>query len=149
MATAAAIAVGTIGSAVIGGKASEKAAQKGAEAQERAADTVSEAAERARTDVISFFPEARGNLFAGAQGAIDVFGAGIPIAQKQLQAGNLQAQETTARGFDQQRAALLGLPVGGFQAGAPIFTGDEPLLGQDISKIFGKSNIGQPNDTLL
>jgi len=153
MVTAAAIgAVGAIGGAVIGGKSAEKAAKKGAEAQERAADTVSAAADRARTDVLSFFPEAQRNLLTGAQSAIDVFGAGIPVAQKQLQAGNIQAQETTARGFDQQRAALLGLPVGGFQAGAPIFTGDEgPLLGQSITgksralELPGGESIGVPS----
>jgi len=134
MVTAAAIgAVGAIGGAVIGGKAAGKAAKTGAEAQERAADTVSAAADRARKDVLSFFPEAQQNLLVGAQGAIDIFGAGIPLAQQQFQAGNIQAQETTARGFDRQQAALLGLPFESFQAGAPIITGDEPpLLGQDI-----------------
>lgn len=144
MVTAAAIgAVGAIGGAVISGKASEKAAKKGAEAQEAAAETVSAAAERARKDVLSFFPEAQRNLLVGAQSAIDIFGAGIPQAQQQLQAGNIQAQETTARGFGQQQAALLGLPVEAFQAGAPIFTGDEePLLGQSIRGPSRKLDIG-------
>ena len=92
MVTAAAIgAVGAIGGAVISGKAAGKAAKTGAAAQERAADTVSAAAERARKDVISLFPDARRNLLAGAQGAIDIFGAGIPIAQQQLQAGILHS----------------------------------------------------------
>lgn len=138
MVTAAAIgAVGAIGGAVIGGKAAKSAAKTGAAAQERAADTVSAAADRARNDVLSFFPEAQQNLLVGAQGAIDIFSAGIPLAQRQLQAGNIQAQETTARGFGQQQAALLGLPVESFQAGAPITTGEtEALLGQDI---IGKS----------
>ena len=86
---------------------------------------------------MSFFPEAQRNLLTGAQSAIDIFQKGFPLAQEQLQAGNIQAQETTASGFDRQRAALLGLPVESFQAGAPIITGDEePLLGQSIT---GKS----------
>lgn len=152
MVTAAAIgAVGAIGGAVIGSKSAEKAAKTGAKAQEAAAETVSAAAERARKDVLSFFPEAQRNLLVGAQGALDIFQAGIPRAQQQLQAGNIQAQETTARGFVQQQAALLGLPVEAFQAGAPIITGDEPpLLGQSITgksrqlDLGGGESIGVP-----
>lgn len=134
MVTAAVIGgVGAVAGAVIGGKSAEKAAKTGAKAQEAAAETVSAAAERAREDVLSFFPDAQRNLLVGAQSAIDIFGAGIPLAQKQFQAGNIQAQETIARGFSQQQSALLGLPVAAFEAGAPIITGDEPpLLGQDI-----------------
>lgn len=150
MVTAAAIgAVGAIGGAVISGKSAEKAAKKGAEAQERAAGTVSAAADQARTDVLDLFPVAQSQLLVGAQGALDIFGKGIPLQQQQLQAGNIQAQETTARGFDRQQAALLGLPVESFQAGAPIITGEEePLLGKSI--ISGRGSIElRPDERLL
>ena len=134
MVTAAVIVgAGAVIGGVVSGEASKKAAATGAAAQERAASTVSEAANKARSEVLELFPLAQSNLLVGAQSAIDVFGAGIPLQQKQLQAGNLQAQQTTAGGFDQQRAALLGLNIPQFSAGAPIITGEEePLLGGSI-----------------
>ena len=127
-----------IGSAVIGGVASERAGSKAAKAQERSAESIERAAQIARQDVLNLFPQAQLSLLTGAQGAFDVFGKSIPLQQSQLQAGNLAAQQSVSDAFNQAQAALLGQPVTGFGENvqgvspyySPVFTGS--ILGEPV-----------------
>lgn len=110
-----------IGSAVIGGITSRKAAKEGRKGQERAAATVAAAGRQAREDVLQQIPAAQEQLLAGARGAFDIFQESIPAQQEQLRAGNLAAQQTAGRGFTQAQQALLGQPVDPFQTATVDF----------------------------
>lgn len=106
-----ALAAGVLGSGLLGAKSSKDAAEAGQKGAERASGISQAAAQQARQDVLTMFPSAQKDLLAGYSGAYDLLGQGIGEQQRLLQEGNLAAQGTTAGGFDQVRAALMGLPV--------------------------------------
>ncbi len=141
---AGAAVVGALGAGKMSADASKDAAKSGQKGQERAAQVTAEAADRARRDVNRLFPSAQQDLLAGYSGAFDLVGQGIPEQQRLVSQGNLNAQQTTGQGFDQVRAALMGLPVDtanfaprGVQMSQPI---QNPMAG-----MFG--NIGQQQQT--
>lgn len=115
---------------------SQQASSKASKAQRDASKDIQAAATAARNDALRFFPLAKQELLTGAQGAFDIFGQAIPLQQQQLAAGNLAAQQTTAQGFNQAQAALLGLPTEQFQTQGVPFS-QEPFLG-------GQSLFGTP-----
>ena len=108
---AAVAAVGTIGAGYLSSEASKDAADAGADAAGRSSAQVQEAADRARRDVNELFPSAQRDLLSGFSGAYDIFGQGIPEQQRLSSAGNMNAQQTVAGGYDQYSNALMGLPV--------------------------------------
>ena len=136
--------VGTLAASHMASKSSKDAAKSGKKGSERAAQVTAESADKARRDVMNLFPSAQQDLLAGYSGAFDLVGQGIPEQQRLVSQGNLQAQQTTGQGFDQVRAALMGLPVDtanfapqGAQMSQPI---QNPMAG-----MFG--NIAQQQQT--
>ena len=131
MATAAAV----VGAAVIGGISSSQSAREASEAQRDAAGTITAAGNRARTDVSLQIPIAQQQLLAGARGAFDIFQEAIPAQQQQLSQGNIAAQQTTGRGFEQAQQALLGQSVTPFSTSSvqfdprPFRSGETALTG--------------------
>ena len=130
-----------VGAAAIAGSATRSAAGKAAEAQRDAAAAIKDAALRGRDDVLKLFPQSQQALLTGAQGAFDILGQSIPLQQQQLSAGNLAAQQSVSQGFDQARAALLGLPTAQFGTQEVPFS-TEPFLG-------GQSLFGEPSRTVF
>lgn len=105
------IATAIVGSAVIGGVASNRAASKAAKGQERALGASSAATDLARTDVKRLFGQAGESRKRGFGNALD-FISGSPSKQiVPFQRGNVLAQEQVSRGLPQIQNALLGLPV--------------------------------------
>ena len=110
----AAAAIGAGGALVGGylsGEASKDAAKTGSDAAGRSSAQVKAASDKARRDVLTYMPAARDDLLAGYSSAADIFGQGVPEQQRLLQSGNMNAQQTTAGGYDQYRSALMGMPV--------------------------------------
>ena len=142
MGETAAIVGGAALGGVIQGGAAKSAARTGAAAQRRASDAIQAAADRAREDVTTLFPQAQQSLLTGAQGAFDIFRTQLPEQQRLLREGNVAAQQSAAQGFDQARAALLGLPMGSFAA-QDIPTSLDPFNIQDVSLV------GEPRMTFL
>ena len=106
-----AIAATVVGTGYMSSEASKDAAEAGTESAERAAAQVREAADRARKDVNQIFPTAQRDLLSGYSSAYDIFGQGVPEQQRLSSAGNMNAQQTMAGGYDQYSNALMGLPV--------------------------------------
>jgi len=118
------VATAVVGSAVIGGIASNKASKRAAEGQSEALGVSSAASAQARNDANRLFGKAaeeRKNAFADTLKFI----SGAPSKQiEPFQRGNVLAQEQIVRGLPQIQNAILGLPtdLSGFQArnvGAP------------------------------
>ena len=112
------VATAVIGSAVIGGVASNSAAKKAAKGQERALDASTAGTELARTDINRLFEQAAGQQQEGFSGALNFLGGAVPQQLAPFQAGNVAAQQQLSRGLPQIQAALLGnqLDLSGFQA---------------------------------
>jgi len=108
---AVAVGVGTAASGYMSSEASKDAAEAGADASGRASQQVMDAANQARREVKQYIPAAQQDLLTGYSAAADIFGQGLPEQQRLLSGGNLNAQQTTAGGYDQYRSALMGLPV--------------------------------------
>ena len=109
--TAAAIGGGALAGGYLSGEASKDAAEAGADASGRASQQVMDAANQARREVKQYIPAAQQDLLAGYSAAADIFGQALPEQQRLLSGGNLNAQQTTAGGYDQYKSALMGLPV--------------------------------------
>lgn len=108
---AAGTAVVAVGTGISSARASEKAADVAAEGAERSGAQIQRAGDLARADVQRIFPQAQGDLLAGASGAATILGQGVTEQQRLLSAGNLGAQGTLGGGFSQVQNALLGIPV--------------------------------------
>ena len=113
-----------IGSAVIGGLATSRAAKKAAKGQERALAASTAATDRARGDVTRLFGTAGEARERGFGRALDFLSTAPDIQIAPFQRGNILAQEQIARGLPQIQRAIRGQPVdlSGFQArsvGAP------------------------------
>ena len=119
-----ATALAVVGSAVIGARASSKAAKSARSGQKEALRATTAATGQARGDITRLFGEAeesRGEAF----GNVLDFISGAPSQQiAPFQRGNVLAQEQVGRGLTQVQRAILGQDVdlSGFQAktvGAP------------------------------
>ena len=112
-------AIATVGAAVIGAKASSKAADKAASSAERGQDILKASRDRARQDVLRLFPQAQEAQARGFQQAQDFLaGQVIPQQAEAFQAGNTQAQQTLLAGLPQVQQAILGgnVDLSGLQA---------------------------------
>ena len=112
-------AIATVGAAVIGAKASSKAADKAASSAERGQDILKASRDRARQDVLRLFPQAQEAQARGFQKAQDFLaGQVIPQQAEAFQTGNTQAQETLLAGLPQVQQAILGgnVDLSGLQA---------------------------------
>lgn len=126
MSTAAAI----VGAGVLGAQASKSAARTAAGSAAASRQQIAQAGSQARRDVQQLFPQAQKSLLTGSEAAFDVFSNLLPEQQRLLSQGNIAAQGTTARGFDQTQAALLGLPVPSFEAQSISNTNVPQVLGR-------------------
>ena len=113
-----------IGSAIIGGVATSRAAKKAAKGQERALAASTLATDRARSDVTRLFGTAGEARERGFGRALDFLSTAPGTQIAPFQRGNILAQEQIARGLPQIQRAILGQPVdlSGFTArtiGAP------------------------------
>ena len=118
--------VATVGSAVIGGIASDRASKRAAKGQKRALEASQTATGAAGTELRSRFGLADVARQRGFGQALDVL-AGAPEQQiAPFQQGNILAQEQISRGLPQIQNAILGRDI--------------DLAG------FTPRNVGQPSD---
>jgi len=111
--------VGTVGSAVIGGIASNKASKRAAEGQENALAETRASIGQARGEVKDAFAAAEQLQNQGFQNALGGLFGGAERQIAPFQEGNVQAQNTLIGGLQQQQNALLGnapVDLSGFQA---------------------------------
>mgnify|MGYP003645586734 FL=1 len=106
------IATAMVGTAIIGGVASNVASNKAGKATDRAsqtaADTTREMAAQGRKDVNDNMAIAQQQANQGFQGALDVFGQSNPAQMDVFQQGNLGAQQALIAGLPQIQNAILG-----------------------------------------
>ena len=121
-------AIATVASGLYSSKKADDAANEGSVAANRAAEEIRDSGVRARGDALELFPLAQRDLLAGSSAAYDLYKAGAAEQQGLVTEGNLAAQQTTANGFDQVRAALLGIPQQGAQAFSPTVIGQKPEI---------------------
>lgn len=101
-------------SAIFGGgtSSSSRASQdEQAAANLRAEQFIKSQTAGATADVKRIFPEAFRVGAEGIQGALDIFGQGVPAGIEAFQQGNVGAQQITADTLPQIMAALLGTGV--------------------------------------
>ena len=113
------VATAVIGSAVIGGISSSRAAKKGAQAAERGQDILAQSREQGRADVNRLFPEAQASQTKGFEEFRGFLNDQVLPQQTQpFIGGNMAAQEQVARGLPQIQNAILGNPtdLSGFYA---------------------------------
>ena len=111
-------ALAIVGSAIIGGVASNRAASKAAAGQQQALAASTAGIDRARTDINRLFGDSASARERGFGNAMD-FISGAPSQQiAPFQAGNMLAQQQVSRGLPQIQNALMGNPVdtSGFQS---------------------------------
>ena len=138
MATAA-----IVGSAALGAYSSRQASKAAQSGQKKARQSVERAAQQARQDVLKFIPSAQNMITEGARGAIETLRTSAPAQQRQISLGNIAAQDTVGRGFQQAQQALLGQPVQPFETksipySSSPFSKSSAYLG-NINKIQDKS----------
>ena len=112
-------AIATVGAAVIGSRASSRAADKASKGVERGQDILAASRDRARQDVMRIFPQALEAQNRGFQQAQDFLaGQVLPQQAQAFQTGNVQAQETLLAGLPQIQQAILGgqVDTSGLQA---------------------------------
>ncbi len=106
------LAAAVVGSAVIGGVASNVATNKSSKAQSRATDkaiaSTQEAAGQGRQDVTENMALAQQQANLGFQGGLNVFGQSAPAQMDVFQQGNLGAQQQLLAGLPQIQNAILG-----------------------------------------
>ena len=111
-------AAATVAGAVIGSRATGKAASAAAKGQDQALAATTAAAAQGRRDVTSGFEAAEEGRRRGFSSAADFIGGNIGTQIRPSQQGNVAAQQQIARGLPQIQNAILGLPtdLSGFQA---------------------------------
>ena len=113
MPTAAIIGLGaaTIGGALIGKSATDKATKAQVKAGDKASQQLAAATAAAKQDLFKLYPAAQQNMQQGYQGALDVFKNTLPQQANTFQAGNVAAQNQLLAGMPQFQNAILGAPV--------------------------------------
>lgn len=114
-------------SGIASARASGRAADKAAEGAERSAADVQASGELARRDIERIFPQAKGDLLAGAASAADIFSQSVGEQQRLFTGGNVNAQNTLGQSFGNIQNALLGLPVDQSQFAAKDVTLSQPI----------------------
>lgn len=110
--SAIAVAIGTVGAAVVGGISSRNASKRAAET---AADTTADqlaymqaAENRARDDINRLFPQATERRAQGMQQQMDFLSSALPTTMNFMQQGNVGAQNVLAGSMPQIQNAILG-----------------------------------------
>ena len=113
MPTAAIVGLGaaTIGGALIGKRATDKATKAQVKAGDKASQQLAAATAAAKQDLFKLYPAAQQNMQQGYQGALDVFKSTLPQQASTFQAGNVAAQNQLLAGMPQYQNAILGAPV--------------------------------------
>lgn len=105
------LAGAVLGSAVIGGASSNKAADQQADAAKKGLEASTKLAEQSRLDAINLFNQGRQSRLLGQQGAFNFFQQNAPKRISPLIQGNMMAQQIAGQGGIQANNAILGLPV--------------------------------------
>jgi hypothetical protein len=105
------VAVAVVGAAVIGGVASNQAADKQADATKKGIKSTKELAAQARNDAIGLFQQGQTAGNKGIQAAMDFYKNSANAVYKPYIQGNVAAQDVIGQGAQQANNAILGLPV--------------------------------------
>lgn len=105
------VAVAVVGSAVVGGVASNQAAKKQAKSTEKGIKSSRELALQARNDAINLFQQGQQSGIKGIQAAMDFYKNSANAMYKPYIQGNVAAQDVIGQGAIQANNAILGLPV--------------------------------------
>ena len=145
MATALAIAgVGaTVGSAVIGSRASSKAADSARAGQDKAFDATSAAANSARNDVNSLFGKSADIRRQTFGDTADFLNQSIGRQIQPFQEGNMAAQEQVSSALPQINNAIMGNPVD-FSGFAPKQISQPSDFTLDFSAFRKKAPVAAP-----
>ena len=100
-----------VGSAVIGGIASDRASGKASDAAEKGIDSSNALAAQARTDAINLFQQAKTSAQNGIGGALNFYKNNAQAKINPYIQGNVAAQQVLGQGATQANNAILGLPV--------------------------------------
>jgi hypothetical protein len=103
--------IATVGSAVIGGIATNKASKRAAQGQKEALKASTAATSLARRDVTKAFEGARESRRRGFENALSLLSGSAERQIAPFQKGNIQAQAQIARGLPQIQNAILGQPT--------------------------------------
>lgn len=134
------IATAIVGSAVIGGVASNRASKRAAEGQTKALGATTVASDQARRDITSLFAKAKESRAKGFGEALETIAGSPAKIIEPFQRGNVLAQEQVVRGLPQIQKAILGLPTD--------LTGFKPrTVGTPESFNFDLTGIRPPPET--
>lgn len=128
------VAAAVIGSAVVGGVASNSASKRAAEGAEKGQDILAQSRVQGRADVNRLFPQAQASQTKGFEESRDfITGQLVPQQTQPFIGGNMAAQNQVARGLPQIQNAIMGNPVdlSGFTARQ---IGSAPSFNTDIYK---------------
>ena len=137
-----AVATAVIGSAVVGGIASNKAAGKAADGSKKGIEATQQAARQARNDSINLFSRGMQSAQSGIGGALNFYQNNATAKVQPFVQGNIAAQQVLGQGATQANNAILGLPVDMSFANNPqslsadysgIKSAQLPILGASIS----------------
>lgn len=123
------VAAAVIGSAVVGGVASKKAADKAADASKKGIASTESLANQARTDAINLFQQSKVSAQNGIGSALNFYQQNAQAKINPFVQGNVAAQQVLGQGATQANNAILGLPVDMSFANQPT------TLGADYSGI--------------
>ena len=105
------IAAAVIGTAVVGGVASSKAADKSTSAANKGIASTENLAKQARTDSINLFSRGMQSSQNGIAGALKFYQDNAKAKINPFIQGNVAAQRVIGQGAMQANNAILGLPV--------------------------------------
>lgn len=105
------VAAAVVGSAVIGGVASSRAAGKQADATKKGINVSKELALQARNDAMNLFGQGQQYGARGLQNAMDFYKKSAASAITPYVQGNVEAQNVIGQGAIQANNAILGMPV--------------------------------------
>lgn len=138
-----------IGSAVIGGVASDRAADKAARGQKKGMEQSLALTNQARQDVMKLFERSATNSGMGMKAALDYYKTAAPKRYTPYLQGSQQAQQVIGQGAVQANNAILGLPVDmGFVNQPQIVPGTDHMIGAQIPQFQQGSIVPAPEETV-
>lgn len=106
------VAIGSIGSSVIGGIFSDRASSKAADTAQKTSDAqlayTQEQSDQARGDINRLIPQATDRRNQGYQQQMNFLGQALPVTTNLAQQGNVGAQNVVAGSIPQIQNALMG-----------------------------------------
>lgn len=140
------VAAAVIGSAVAGGVAADRAADKQASATKKGLEQSGALANRARQDAINLYQAGRESFGRGIQSTLDYYKRASPARYSPLIQGNVAAQQVIGQGAAQANNAILGLPVNmDFAQPQQI----NPSLGQINAQLPAQSTVQKTIPSIL